>query len=114
MSDVYIAGIDMIKFGKFPDRSVEALGAEAALGATSTRTGTATVAPGAPMLSSRNKSHSSGRNVTGTQATIGSASGALMVTHSSHTAPAASAGAVHTGSGLVASSKLPPQSSDHR
>ncbi len=29
--DVYIAGIDMIKFGKFPDRSVEALGAEAAL-----------------------------------------------------------------------------------
>ena len=31
--DVYIAGIDMIKFGKFPDRSVESLGAEAALGA---------------------------------------------------------------------------------
>ncbi len=29
--DVYIAGIDMIKFGKFPDRSVESLGAEAAL-----------------------------------------------------------------------------------
>jgi len=29
--DVYIAGIDMIKFGKFPDLSVEALGAEAAL-----------------------------------------------------------------------------------
>jgi acetyl-CoA acetyltransferase len=31
MSDVYIAGIDMIKFGKFLDRSVESLGAEAAL-----------------------------------------------------------------------------------
>ena len=31
--DVYIVGIDMIKFGKFPDRSVESLGAEAALGA---------------------------------------------------------------------------------
>ena len=31
MSDVYIVGIDMIKFGKFPDRSVESLGAEAAL-----------------------------------------------------------------------------------
>jgi acetyl-CoA acyltransferase len=29
--DVYIAGIDMIKFGKFPDRSVASLGAEAAL-----------------------------------------------------------------------------------
>ena len=29
--DVYIAGIDMIKFGKFPDRSISALGAEAAL-----------------------------------------------------------------------------------
>ena len=31
--NVYIVGIDMIKFGKFPDRSVESLGAEAALGA---------------------------------------------------------------------------------
>ena len=31
--DVYIVGIDMIKFGKFPERSVESLGAEAALGA---------------------------------------------------------------------------------
>jgi acetyl-CoA acyltransferase len=29
--DVYIAGIDMIKFGKFPDRSVASLGSEAAL-----------------------------------------------------------------------------------
>jgi acetyl-CoA acetyltransferase len=29
--DVYITGIDMIKFGKFPDRSVASLGAEAAL-----------------------------------------------------------------------------------
>ena len=33
MSDVYIVGTDMIKFGKFPDRSVESLGAESALGA---------------------------------------------------------------------------------
>ena len=33
MSDVYIVGADMIKFGKFPDRSVESLGAESALGA---------------------------------------------------------------------------------
>jgi acetyl-CoA acetyltransferase len=31
--DVYIVGIDMIKFGKFPERSIESLGAEAALGA---------------------------------------------------------------------------------
>jgi acetyl-CoA acetyltransferase len=30
-NDVFIAGIDMIKFGKFEDRSVESLGAEAAL-----------------------------------------------------------------------------------
>ena len=30
MSDVYILGIDMIKFGRFPDRSVPSLGAEAA------------------------------------------------------------------------------------
>ena len=29
--DVYITGIDMIKFGKFPDRSVASLGAESAL-----------------------------------------------------------------------------------
>jgi acetyl-CoA acyltransferase len=31
MSDVVIAGIDMIPFGRFPDRSLEELGAEAAL-----------------------------------------------------------------------------------
>ena len=31
MSDVYILGIDMIKFGRFPERSVPQLGAEAAL-----------------------------------------------------------------------------------
>ena len=31
--DVYITGIDMIKFGKFPDRSIASLGAESALGA---------------------------------------------------------------------------------
>jgi acetyl-CoA acetyltransferase len=31
MSDVYIAGIDMIKFGKFLDRSVESIAAESAL-----------------------------------------------------------------------------------
>lgn len=31
MSDVYIVGIDMIKFGRFPDRTVESLGGEAAL-----------------------------------------------------------------------------------
>jgi acetyl-CoA acetyltransferase len=30
-NDVFIAGIDMIKFGKFEDRSIESLGAEAAL-----------------------------------------------------------------------------------
>jgi acetyl-CoA acyltransferase len=30
MSDVYIVGIDMIRFGRFPERSVPALGAEAA------------------------------------------------------------------------------------
>ena len=29
--DVYIVGIDMIKFGRFPDRSVPEIGAEAAL-----------------------------------------------------------------------------------
>jgi len=33
MSDVYIVGIDMIRFGKFPNRLAAALGAEAALGA---------------------------------------------------------------------------------
>ena len=31
MSDVYVVGTDMIKFGRFPDRKVEDLGAEAAL-----------------------------------------------------------------------------------
>lgn len=31
MSDVYIVGIDMIKFGRFPDRTVDDMGAEAAL-----------------------------------------------------------------------------------
>src|SRR5262247_233799 len=31
MGDVYILGTDMIKFGKFPDRSVPQIGAEAAL-----------------------------------------------------------------------------------
>ncbi len=31
MSDVYILGIDMIKFGRYPDRTVPQLGAEAAL-----------------------------------------------------------------------------------
>jgi acetyl-CoA acetyltransferase len=31
MSDVYIVGIDMIRFGRFPDKSVPELGAEAAL-----------------------------------------------------------------------------------
>ena len=31
MSDVYVLGIDMIKFGRFPDRTVPQLGAEAAL-----------------------------------------------------------------------------------
>ena len=30
MSDVYIAGIDMLKFGRFPEKSVPQLGAEAA------------------------------------------------------------------------------------
>ena len=28
MSDVYILGIDMLKFGRFPERSVQQLGAE--------------------------------------------------------------------------------------
>ncbi|MFL2779561.1 MAG: thiolase C-terminal domain-containing protein [Gammaproteobacteria bacterium] len=31
MSDVYVMGVDMIKFGRFPDRSVPNIGAEAAL-----------------------------------------------------------------------------------
>ena len=31
MSDVYILGVDMIKFGRFPDRTVPSLGAEAAV-----------------------------------------------------------------------------------
>jgi len=31
MSDVYILGVDMIKFGRFPDRTVPSLGSEAAL-----------------------------------------------------------------------------------
>jgi acetyl-CoA acetyltransferase len=31
MGDVYIQGVDMIRFGRFPDRSVASLGAEAAL-----------------------------------------------------------------------------------
>ena len=31
MSDVYILGVDMIKFGRFPERTVPSLGAEAAL-----------------------------------------------------------------------------------
>src|ERR1700752_1150127 len=31
MSDVYVVGIDMIKFGRFPDRKVPEIGAEAAL-----------------------------------------------------------------------------------
>ena len=31
MSDVYVVGTDMIKFGRFPERTVDDLGAEAAL-----------------------------------------------------------------------------------
>ena len=31
MSDVYVVGTDMIKFGRFPDRTVPEIGAEAAL-----------------------------------------------------------------------------------
>jgi|TARA_B110000116_G_C16723524_1_gene530297 acetyl-CoA acyltransferase len=31
MSDVYVVGVDMIKFGRFPDRTVPQIGAEAAL-----------------------------------------------------------------------------------
>src|SRR5271163_106050 len=33
MTDVYVVGTDMIKFGRYPDRTVPSLGAEAALGA---------------------------------------------------------------------------------
>ena len=33
MSDVYVVGIDMIRFGRYPDRTVVQLAAEAALGA---------------------------------------------------------------------------------
>ena len=31
MSDVYIMGVDMIKFGRFPDKTVPQIGAQAAL-----------------------------------------------------------------------------------
>ena len=31
MSDVYVLGVDMIKFGRFPERSVPNIGSEAAL-----------------------------------------------------------------------------------
>ena len=31
MSDVFVMGIDMIKFGRYPEKSVPGLGAEAAL-----------------------------------------------------------------------------------
>src|SRR3990172_1902208 len=31
MSDVYVVGVDMIKFGRFPEKSVPQLGAQAAL-----------------------------------------------------------------------------------
>ena len=31
MTDAYIVGVDMIKFGRFPDRTVPNIGAEAAL-----------------------------------------------------------------------------------
>ena len=31
MSDVYVVGVDMIKFGRFPDRTVPQIGAESAL-----------------------------------------------------------------------------------
>ena len=33
MSDVYILGIDMIRFGRFPNRDVADIAAESALGA---------------------------------------------------------------------------------
>ena len=31
MTDAYVVGVDMIKFGRFPDRTVPQIGAEAAL-----------------------------------------------------------------------------------
>ena len=31
MSDAYVVGVDMIKFGRFPDRTVPNIGAESAL-----------------------------------------------------------------------------------
>ena len=31
MSDVYIMGVDMIKFGRFPEKTVPQIGAQAAL-----------------------------------------------------------------------------------
>ena len=31
MSDVYVMGVDMIKFGRFPEKTVPELGAQAAL-----------------------------------------------------------------------------------
>ncbi len=31
MSDVYVMGIDMIKFGRYPEKTVPGLGSEAAL-----------------------------------------------------------------------------------
>ena len=31
MTDAYVVGVDMIKFGRFPDRTVPEIGAEAAL-----------------------------------------------------------------------------------
>ena len=31
MTDAYIVGVDMIKFGRFPDRTVPQIGAQAAL-----------------------------------------------------------------------------------
>ena len=31
MTDAYVVGVDMIKFGRFPEKSVPAIGAESAL-----------------------------------------------------------------------------------
>ena len=31
MTDAYVVGVDMIKFGRFPDKTVPEIGAEAAL-----------------------------------------------------------------------------------
>ena len=36
MSDVYVLGVDMIKFGRFPEQTVPQLGAKAALMALDT------------------------------------------------------------------------------